>query len=140
MPTGAPDRWLGYAAVALFGGAMAYSFLSPRPGPHTPGDNPGLRCTARSVALQQFVYASMQPGTPAPDFLDELDARVNRLYRQVRSLTQSNDPQALAYRPIMIAEEAARDTAVASDPDAYLREAWVAVQACDTALNGELPA
>lgn len=140
MPDGARHRWLGYATVALFGGVVAYSFLWPRPVPETLADDSQLRCVAKSVALHQHVYAVMETGAPAPAYLDELEARVNRLYRQVRGLTQSSDPRAQSYRPIMAQEEAARDAAVAADPAAYAQQAWAEVRDCDTTLNGVLPA
>lgn len=140
MPTGARNRWLGFTTVALFGGVVAYTFLWPRPVPETLAEDSQLRCVAKSVALHQHVYAMMETGAPAPAYLDELEVRVNRLYRLVRSLTQSNDPRVQSYRPIMIQEEAARDAAVAADPEAYERQAWAEVQDCDTTMNGVLPA
>ena len=142
MPS-ARKNWVPYAIIAALGGVVAYNALAPRPAnnPQITG-NPEiiarLRCAAKSVALQQQLYAQAETGAPFPAFLDELDTRVNRLHRFVRGLTQSNDPHETAFRPIMIAEEAARDAAVAENAEDYVRAAWAEVQACDTFYNGEL--
>jgi len=137
MPVAARNKRVAYAIIAVFSGVIAYAALSPRPA-NDPEVIAKLRCAAKSVALQQQVFAQAETGAPFPAFLDELDARVNRLHRFVRGLTQSNDPHETAFRPIMIAEEAARDAAVAENAEDYVRAAWAEVQACDTFYNGEL--
>lgn len=139
MPVAVRNKRVTYAIIAVLGGVIAYAALAPRA-----ADDPQviakLRCAAKSVALHQQVFAQTEAGAPFPDYLDELDARVNRLHRFVRGLTQSNDPHSTAYRSIMIAEEAARDAAVAEDAEGYVRDTWAEVRACDTLHNGDLPA
>jgi hypothetical protein len=139
MPVAARNKRVAYAIIAVFGGVIAYAALAFRT-----ADDPQiiakLRCAAKSVALHQQVFAQTEAGEPFPAFQDELEARVNRLHHFVRGLTQSNDRHSVAYRPIMIAEEADRDAAVAENAEGYVRDAWAEVQACDTLHNGDLPA
>lgn len=147
MQVATRKKWMTYTIVAAFCGVFVYAVLAPAP-TSDPAllsdptkDTPvqaRLRCAAKSVALQQQVYAENQAGAPMPAYVDELEDRVNRLHRFVRGLTQSNDPNSAAFRPIMIAEEAARDAAVAVDAAGYARDAWAGVQACDTFYNGDL--
>lgn len=143
MPTAGRSKWLAYAIVTLVGGMFIYIALAPGENAPDSTGNPDaiakLRCVAKAVALHQQVYAQAETGSPFPDYLEELEDRVNRLHRYVRGLTQSNDPASTHFRPIMIEEETARDSAVAVDAEGYMRKTWPEVQACDTFYNGDLP-
>ncbi len=136
-------KWLAYAGIAVLAGVIAYTEIAPREADalRISGDPQviaHLRCVAKSVALQQQVYRLAEAGAPFPDYLNELEDRVNRLYRYVRGLVQSNDPASTIYRTIMIEEEAASNSAVAVDATGYMHDTWAEVQACDTHYNGEL--
>ncbi len=94
-----------------------------------------LHCVALSVALDEHLFARQQAGETYPaEFLNDFKERQNRLWRYVASLQRSDHPDRLAYRPIMVQLQAARDTAVAQDPVAYLTSTWAEVQSCDDTL------
>ena len=86
-----------------------------------------LHCVAGAVALDQQLYARTQRIGP-PAFHDDVHSRPNSLHRYARGLTQSNDRHSQAFRPIMIAAEAARDAAVARNAKACVDAARADLQ------------
>ncbi|MBP0481477.1 hypothetical protein [Sagittula salina] len=140
-----PRKRVGLYSLLIFagmiGGAVLYDELRPRGGP-SPDLEARLRCVARTVALQQATHAT---GNGAADVsgdvsgdavaFRDVDALTNEVFAYVHRMQQSDDPARLHYRPIMMEEEQARDTAMASDPGGYMRSAWAEAQSCAEALG-----
>ncbi|EBA08129.1 hypothetical protein [Sagittula stellata] len=133
-----PKRRVGLriiiAFVGVVGAFILWDELVPR-GPVSEGMQARLRCVAKSVALHQALFSAEEEGIALErDFREEFDTVFNGLQRFQRGLVRRDDPGRLAFRPIMIQEEDAKDAAMAEDPQGYLTRAWAELQACYDAL------
>jgi Spy/CpxP family protein refolding chaperone len=102
--------------------------------------NAEIACITAAVALHQHLFDYTQGGgTVDPDLQEQFDADFKTLmYRQRLQQRNDNGTFAKAFRPTMVAAEAARDRAVEADAAAYRSEAFARVATCTNSLSAAL--
>ncbi|MCC1491539.1 hypothetical protein [Cognatishimia sp. F0-27] len=89
-----------------------------------------IACNADAVALHQHLHAQ---GTQDPAFMAQFDT----IQDYMAGLRRRDDPHLVHVRPAIASAEAARDAALAENPQSYLLASKSAVQTCHDMLFGE---